>query len=231
MKSYYKRFQASTADNASSQSLTYCLWLIDPVPLPPNESLLDIPYHRYPNHLDDPNFQFSSLVTSDKAKMALKLQVGHAQGVNGKVGVTSCRSASVNAKPSDFAVRGGYEERCQERKSETKGMSPLASGPERTLIILPIPQERIRNKKNKDGQQRATAPANLTGASSGILSAASSPEYRGAMTPSYQSSRRPMTPTYGPSASSKTPGYSDRTPGYSSRTPGYSTKSAKTPGY
>lgn len=57
----------------------------DPVPLPPNESLLDIPYHRYPNHLDDPNFQFSSLVASDRAKMALKLQVGHAQGVNGKV--------------------------------------------------------------------------------------------------------------------------------------------------
>lgn len=92
-------------------------------------------------------------------------------------------------------------------------------------------QERIRNKKNKDGQQRATAPANLAGASSGILSAASSPEYRGAMTPSYQTSRRPMTPTYGGTASSKTPGYSDRTPGYSSRTPGYSTKSAKTPGY
>lgn len=57
----------------------------DPVPLPPNESLLDIPYHRYPNHLDDPNFQFASLVTSDKAKMALKLQVGHAQGVTGNV--------------------------------------------------------------------------------------------------------------------------------------------------
>lgn len=73
----------------SRLSLTCSLWLTDPVPLPPNESLLDIPYHRYPNHLDDPNFQFSSLVTSDRAKMALKLQVGHAQGVNGKVGVTS----------------------------------------------------------------------------------------------------------------------------------------------
>lgn len=57
----------------------------DPVPLPPNESLLDIPYHRYSNHLDDPNFQFTSLVTSDKSKMALRLQVGHAQGVSGKV--------------------------------------------------------------------------------------------------------------------------------------------------
>lgn len=58
---------------------------LDPVPLPPNESLLDIPYHRYSNHLDDPNFQFTSLVTSDKSKMALRLQIGHAQGVNGKV--------------------------------------------------------------------------------------------------------------------------------------------------
>jgi hypothetical protein len=100
MKSYYKRFQASTADNASFQSLTCCLWLIDPVPLPPNESLLDIPYHRYPNHLDDPNFQFSSLVTSDRAKMALKLQVGHAQGVNGKVGV----EIRVVARPSMLSL-------------------------------------------------------------------------------------------------------------------------------
>ncbi|KAJ9100226.1 hypothetical protein QFC20_005503 [Naganishia adeliensis] len=124
--------------------------------------------------------------------MALKLQVGHAQGVNGKYA---------------DGMKSGVKSANQRRK------------------------ERIRNKKNKDGQQRATAPANLAGASSGILSAASSPEYRGAMTPSYQTSRRPMTPTYGGTASSKTPGYSDRTPGYSSRTPGYSTKSAKTPGY
>ncbi|KAJ9102507.1 hypothetical protein QFC21_002907 [Naganishia friedmannii] len=168
----------------------------DPVPLPPNESLLDIPYHRYPNHLDDPNFQFTSLVTSDRFKMALRLQVGHAQGVSGKY---------IDGK------KNGVKSANQRRK------------------------ERIKNKKNKDAQQRATAPANLTSLSSGLMSAASSPEYRSAMTPSYQTSRRVMTPTYGHTASASTPGHGSKTPGYDSRTPGYSSKTpghgSKTPGY
>ncbi|KAJ9096578.1 hypothetical protein QFC19_007110 [Naganishia cerealis] len=168
----------------------------DPVPLPPNESLLDIPYHRYPNHLDDPNFQFTSLVNSDKSKMALRLQTGHAQGVSGKY---------IDGR------KNGVKSANQRRK------------------------ERIKNKKNKDAQQRATAPANLTNTSSGLISAASSPEYRSAMTPSYQTSRRVMTPTYGQTTSNTTPGYSNRTPGYDSRTPGYNSKTpgygGKTPGY
>lgn len=129
-------------------------------------------------------------------------------------------------------MKSGVKSANQRRK-----VTPTYQSAERTLTTLP--QERIRNKKNKDAQQRATAPATLAGAGGGgILSAASSPETRGAMTPSYQSSKRAMTPTYAgvgsgktPGYGERTPGYSSKTPGYSSRTPGYSGKSAKTPGY
>jgi hypothetical protein len=53
--------------------------------------------------------------------MALKLQVGHAQGVNGKVGYTfMLHSVSVIAE-AFVAVRGWHEEWRKERESETKG--------------------------------------------------------------------------------------------------------------
>lgn len=107
-----------SSENPFVAITAHSIFVADPVPLPPNESLLDIPYHRYPNHLDDPNFQFASLITSDKAKMALRLQVGHAQGVNGNVSNAYRQLAHAD---SVLAVCGWHEERRQEREPEAKG--------------------------------------------------------------------------------------------------------------
>lgn len=54
----------------------------DPTPVSPRPTLQGA--MNPPPQLDDPNYRFSSLLGTDRVRMGLRLEVGHAQGVKGR---------------------------------------------------------------------------------------------------------------------------------------------------